>query len=88
MSNAQAKLEQAVAHMVGGVVSRPEEVEIIATRNGQGPVFMVRVNPRDVGRLIGRQGRTIQAMRDLLGASAQALGTAAATIEIDESEQR
>ena len=90
MSNAQTRLEQAVAHMVRGVVGNPDEVEVTTARNVHGPLISVKVNPRDVGRLIGRQGRTIQAMRDVLAAGAAAIGpgTTAPTIEIDESEQR
>ncbi len=87
MSNEPTNLENAVEHMIKGVVSRPDDVKITKRDGRHGPVVDVLVAGRDAGRVIGRQGRTISAMRDLLAAGAVALGQADAgtpTIEVEE----
>ena len=91
MGEERTKLVKAVETMVNAVVSHGDEVEIRQTEGGRGPVICVKVNARDRGRLIGRQGRTIQAMRAVLGAGVHALGEASKglpTIEVEEPQGR
>jgi len=51
-------------------VSLPDEVEIQSQKEGDITVFKVKVNPGDMGRLIGRGGRTAKALRELVGKAA------------------
>jgi len=63
-----------VEFVVKGLVDQPEAVEVSAQeRNGQ-TVYELRVAPGDVGKVIGRKGSTIQALRALLQVGAQKLG--------------
>ncbi|MEZ5116258.1 MAG: RNA-binding protein [Candidatus Nanopelagicales bacterium] len=66
-------LEEALEHLVRGIVEHPDDVRV-RTRpqhNRRGRTLEVRVNPDDMGRVIGRSGRTATALRTVLGALAQ-----------------
>lgn len=60
-------MKNAVERMVKALVGNPDLVEV-SENSGDGKTvkFGVRVAPDDYGRLIGREGRTIKAMRSLL----------------------
>jgi predicted RNA-binding protein YlqC (UPF0109 family) len=62
MSRAAELLEE----VVRGLVDRPEQVEVEEEDLGDTMVLHVRVDPDEVGRVIGRQGRTVKALRTLL----------------------
>jgi len=80
------ELAEAVEIIVKSVVTNGDEVEI---KRAEG-VILVDINEGDRGRLIGRQGRTIQALRTLVAAGSHALGEtgAAPRVEIEEPEGR
>ena len=50
------------------LVDKPEEVSVGATSNETGTVLRLRVDPTDVGKVIGKQGRTARSLRTILGA--------------------
>jgi predicted RNA-binding protein YlqC (UPF0109 family) len=50
-------------------VDHPDEVKVATIEGPQATVVELRVHPEDLGKVIGRQGRTAKAMRTLLGAS-------------------
>ncbi|GAA2457870.1 RNA-binding protein [Streptomyces macrosporus] len=61
-------LEEALDHLVRGIVDHPDEVQV-ATRNlRRGRVLEVRVHPDDLGKVIGRNGRTARALRTVVAA--------------------
>jgi len=51
------------------LVDNPEEVQVKAVDGSQVTVLELRVHPEDLGKVIGRQGRTAKAVRTLLGAA-------------------
>ena len=53
-----------------GIVDHPDEVQVVAKDSPRGEVLEVHVNPEDLGRVIGRSGRTAKALRTLIGALA------------------
>jgi predicted RNA-binding protein YlqC (UPF0109 family) len=61
-------LEEALEHLVKGIVEHPDEVEVRDRRLRRGRVIEVRVHPEDMGKVIGRAGRTAKALRTVLGA--------------------
>ncbi len=63
-------LASALEHLVKGIVDHPDEVEVVAKNSPRGDVLEVRVNPEDLGRVIGRSGRTAKALRTLVTALA------------------
>ncbi|WP_029574156.1 RNA-binding protein [Actinomyces massiliensis] len=65
-------LAEALEHLVRGIVDRPDGVSVVSRSLRRGQVLEVRVNPSDLGRVIGRSGRTARALRTVIGAVAQA----------------
>ena len=61
-------LADALDHLVKGIVDHPEDVQVSDRELRRGRVLEVRVHPDDLGRVIGRSGRTAQALRTVLGA--------------------
>jgi predicted RNA-binding protein YlqC (UPF0109 family) len=59
-------MKEAVEKIVKALVGNPDAVEISEQSDGKVIKFGVRVAPDDFGRLIGREGRTIKAIRSIL----------------------
>jgi predicted RNA-binding protein YlqC (UPF0109 family) len=60
-------LDGVVDHLVRGIVSSPDDVDVSTRASGRGDVIEVRVAPSDLGRVIGRGGRTAGALRTVVG---------------------
>ena len=65
-------MAEALEHLVRGIVDRPDGVSVVSRSLRRGQVLEVRVNPSDLGRVIGRSGRTARALRTVIGSVAQA----------------
>ncbi len=65
------------------LVMHPEDVEVRCVESENGQNYELRVNQEDMGRVIGKSGRTAKAMRTLVS-SAAAKSDAHATLEIVE----
>ncbi|MCY7412528.1 MAG: RNA-binding protein [Salinibacterium sp.] len=63
-------LAPALEHLVKGIVDHPEDVRVSEKSSQRGDVLEVRVHPEDLGRVIGRSGRTAKALRTLISALA------------------
>lgn len=63
-------LAEALEHLVQGIVTHPEDVRIRDKELRHGRMLEVRVHPEDVGKVIGRQGRTASALRTVIQALA------------------
>lgn len=63
-------LADALEHLVQGIVTHPDDVRIRVKELRHGQVLEVRVHPEDVGKVIGRQGRTATALRTVVQALA------------------
>lgn len=59
-------LEEALEHLVRGIVDHPEDVRVDMVDNRRGQRLEVRVHPEDLGRVIGRNGRTAKALRQVV----------------------
>lgn len=59
-------MKEAVEKIVKGLVGEPDAVEISEESDGKIVRLAVRVADGDMGRLIGREGRTIKALRSIL----------------------
>lgn len=64
-----------LAAMIRCLVDAPEAVRVTPLTAGTLTVFEVAVAPPDVGKVIGREGRTITALRTLLGCVAAQWGS-------------
>ncbi len=58
-----------VMEMARALVDHAETVSVEAFQDGDGTVLRLRVAPMDVGKVIGKQGRTARSMRTILGAA-------------------
>jgi len=63
-------LADALEHLVRGIVDHPDDVRVNASTLRRGDLLEVRVHPDDLGRVIGRSGRTASALRTVMGALA------------------
>lgn len=63
-------LADALEHLVRGIVAHPDDVRIRDKDLRRGRMLEVRVHPEDIGKVIGRQGRTAQALRTVIAALA------------------
>lgn len=63
-------LENALDHLVRGIVEHPDDVTVRRVDGRRGEMLEVRVHPDDLGRVIGRSGRTASALRTVVGALA------------------
>jgi predicted RNA-binding protein YlqC (UPF0109 family) len=59
-------LEEALEHLVRGIVDHPDDVTVDLVDNRRGRRLEVRVSPEDLGRVIGRSGRTAKALRQVV----------------------
>lgn len=63
-------IDEALEHLVKGIVDHPEDVVITEKNHRRGSTLEVRVNPEDIGKVIGRNGRTAKALRTIVSALA------------------
>ncbi len=61
-------LENALEHLVKGIVDNPDDVTVELVTGRRGRTLEVRVNPDDLGKVIGRNGRTAKALRTVVAA--------------------
>jgi len=61
-------------YVVKGLVQKPDEVTITPVEQNGATVYELRMNADDVGRIIGKQGATINAIRSLLTAGSAKKG--------------
>ena len=63
-------IEEALEHLVKGIVDHDEDVVVRRKEMRRGELLEVRVHPDDLGRVIGRSGRTASALRTVVAALA------------------
>jgi predicted RNA-binding protein YlqC (UPF0109 family) len=61
-------MKELVEAIAKALVDNPDEVQVRAIEGEQVTMLELRVHPSDVGKVIGRQGRTVQAIRTILKA--------------------
>jgi predicted RNA-binding protein YlqC (UPF0109 family) len=72
-------------YIVKGLVQKPEAVTVTPIEREGTTVYELRLDPQDVGKIIGRQGMTINAIRSLLLAGSATTGLRC-TLEIVEEK--
>ncbi|MGD0305316.1 MAG: KH domain-containing protein [Candidatus Acidiferrales bacterium] len=66
-------MKELVTDIAKALVDHPDEVQVRAVEGEQVTVLELRVAPDDLGKVIGRQGRTAKSIRTLLGAAGMKL---------------
>lgn len=59
-------MDELVAWIVRGLVDEPDAVHVERVDEGDAVVLRVHVAPHDVGKVIGRQGRIVRALRTIV----------------------
>lgn len=75
---------EALDHLVRGIVDNPDDVRVTEKSTRRGPLLEVRVSPDDLGRVIGRSGRTARALRTVTSA----LSNEAIRVDIVDVDRR
>ena len=68
-------MKELVEFIAKAVVTKPDEVVVTEERSESGVLLKLQVDQEDMGRVIGKQGRVVQAMRTLLRVVAVKEGT-------------
>ncbi len=76
-------LADALEHLVRGIVDNPDDVQVREKSLRHGALLEVRVNPDDLGRVIGRSGRTAKALRTVVGALSDGKGVRVDLVDVD-----
>jgi predicted RNA-binding protein YlqC (UPF0109 family) len=69
MSEQSGDMRALIEQIAKSLVDDPDHVEVTQADEEQSTVFELKVGPNDVGKVIGKQGRTARAMRTLLSAA-------------------
>jgi predicted RNA-binding protein YlqC (UPF0109 family) len=59
-------MQEFLEYVVKGLVQNPASVTVTPVERAGATVYELRLDPSDVGKIIGRQGVTINAIRSLL----------------------
>ena len=78
-------LEEALEHLLKGIVEHDDEVVVRHTEIRRGELLEVRVHPDDLGRVIGRSGRTASALRTVVQALASGRNIRVDIVDTDRS---
>ncbi len=63
-------LAAALQHLVRGIVDNPDAATVASRQTSKGDLLEVRVHPDDLGRVIGKGGRTANSLRTVVNALA------------------
>jgi predicted RNA-binding protein YlqC (UPF0109 family) len=67
-------LKELIRVIAEALVDEPEAVEVDEIEGDHNSLIELRVAPSDIGKVIGKDGRTAQSMRAVLSAASQKLG--------------
>ena len=76
-------LAEALEHLVKGIVRHPDDVTVRDKQLRRGSLLEVRVHPEDLGKVIGRGGRTATALRTVMAALAGKGGARVDFVDVD-----
>ena len=62
-------MKELVEAIARALVDSPDQVSVRAVESDQVTVLELRVNPTDIGKVIGKQGRTVRSIRTIMGAA-------------------
>jgi hypothetical protein len=81
-------LADALEHLIRGIVAHPDDVTVKEKDLRRGRMLEVRVNADDVGKVIGRSGRTATALRTVIGALAGDQAVRVDFVDVDRLARR
>lgn len=68
-TNAVADMKVLMTEIARALVDEPDAVEVETVPEGEGTLLRLHVAPGDIGKVIGKQGRTARSLRTILSAA-------------------
>ena len=81
-------MKQLVLEIVQALVDQPDDVSVELIDDHDSPVIRLRVAHQDIGKVIGKQGRTARSLRTILGAASMKLHHRFALDILEDGEGR
>lgn len=69
----EGQMKELIEAIAKALVDNPDQVQVHAVEGEQVTVLELRVHPTDLGKVIGKQGRTARSIRTILGAAGMKL---------------
>jgi hypothetical protein len=73
VSEPSVLMKQLILEIVQALVDQPEDVSVEMLEDNDSTVIRLRVAHQDIGKVIGKQGRTARSLRTILGAASMKL---------------
>lgn len=67
-------MKEFIEYIVKNLVDHPESVNVVCNQNDKGLTIQLRVGPNDIGKVVGRKGLTIKALRTVVMSVCARLG--------------
>ena len=77
-------MKELLTEMIKAMVDKPDEVDINLTESENTNIFELRLGDGDVGKVIGKKGKNVMALRTILSAATAKEGGKRAILEIIE----
>ena len=77
-------MKELLTDMVKALVDKPDEVDISLTESENTNIFELRLGDGDVGKVIGKKGKNVMALRTILSAATAKAGGKRSILEIIE----
>ena len=83
-------MKQLIEYIVSNIVNHPENVTIVEeeTDDKDTTKYLIKVDPEDVGRVIGKQGKVIKAIRQIIRIAAIQKGTRVIVDLLEDEAER
>jgi predicted RNA-binding protein YlqC (UPF0109 family) len=82
------RMKQLILEIVQALVDQPEDVSVEMIEDHDATVIRLRVAHQDIGKVIGKQGRTARSLRTILGAASMKLHHRFALDILEDSDTR
>ena len=77
-------MKELLTEMIKAIVDKPDEVDISLTESENTNIFELRLGDGDVGKVIGKKGKNVMALRTILSAATAKAGGKRSMLEIIE----
>ncbi len=77
-------MKSLIETIVKGIVNKPEEISVTEIRGDKTTIYELKVSPEDLGKVIGRQGRTARAIRSVMSSATTRKANTRSVLEILE----
>ncbi len=77
-------MDKLLADMVKSIVDKPDDVNVVVNESDNTRIFELSVGEGDIGKVIGKKGKNVNALRTLLSAATAKEGGKRAILEVIE----